>query len=1705
MSARRDDIAQAIDRNQVVIISGETGSGKTTQIPKICLQLGRGVRGMIGHTQPRRIAARTVANRIAQELGTNVGNQPGDAVGFQVRFTDQVGPTTLVKLMTDGILLAEIAHDPLLRAYDTIIIDEAHERSLNIDFLIGYLTQLLPKRPDLKVIITSATIDSQRFAEHFTGSNGKPAPVIEVSGRTYPVEIRYRPLVADTPGDKGGSHAHSSAAPQAEEKKHDRANHAGQISQPDQTNEAHQPEQAGQADEANQTDQMDQADQKALVLEDPDADLPTLGYGMGEEIDYITGICHAVDELMADGDGDILVFLPGERDIRDTEAGLEDHLGTRFIKAGEARANSVPGGVEVMPLFSRLSAAQQQRIFKPHPRRRIVLATNVAETSLTVPGIRYVIDPGLARISRYSNRTKVQRLPIEPVSQASANQRSGRCGRVDDGVAIRLYSQRDFHARPRFTEPEILRTSLASVILQMAALGLGDVEGFPFLDAPAPRAIKDGVVLLEELGALRVGVRPLKLTRVGRQLARLPIDPRLARMLVEAGRSGCASEVLIIVAALSVQDVRERPAEHQQAADESHARFLDATSDFLTYLNIWRYLRSSARDMSNSAFRRMCRDEFLHYLRWREWQDVVGQLSQMAREIRIRFDTLSVPSRSLVQRCRRDGGAKDAHARAAMALTAKTSAKNADDIHRAVLVGLLTNIGMWDQARSEYQGTRGGRFVIWPGSGLARKHYEWVMAAELVETSRVFARTVARIQPEWVEKHAQRLVKHVYGEPYWSTRNGAAMVREKVMLYGLTLIADRPVLLANVPPHASFDIPQSATTLGSRTALGSGSAVGPVGSVSGSPKELARQMFISHALVAGQWRGRHRFIAHNKRVLEQLEADAQKLRASSSVDEAALYAFFDERVPEDVYGAADFDHWWRGQADKRLLEFSRAALLGEESSDPSGYPSHWVQGDLSLPLRYEFNPGSPRDGVTVRVPVAVLARVRDVGFDWLVPGMLTELLTATIRALPKNLRTQLVPAPDVAGELAVWIRSNIWGLEGTRTTAGHPHSRGANGSSDSAAANRLDGSAAANRLDSSAAANSAPGEAASSDSSGTRKPQAQQSKPQAQRREPKGDTQKGSNGPDPRSLEASLGRLAAWASKSGAASKKSIAKMRQQSQGGSAARGRFETGSNAGSNSASGARTSSAASAADTPATSAEASGSNTRVVSTDVEPALPGTESGLRLPPFFTAFQQAVKAVKNVEVPADLWDQLVLPPHVVMRFEVVDAKGREIRSAEDLTWLQKQLASQSQQAVRSAMRDALQEAFKTADQQVFKHDGNRPGKQHKNQQGPRGKQRKGISQHEGNAEDLPAVHPGGRADQHEGKAPQGTAPQRRSSQAPRGATQVGGAGNAGGLIREQNGLKHWPSLPDTQANGQLSDQTSDHPNATAEGGVIPLDVEARGANGMIVRAYPCLVPQGSAQDPAAGLRLAPTRVQADAQHRQGLAHLVLAQVALSTTRVSTRWSGKQALVLASSPYSSTEELIAQAQRAATLSLIDEAPQPPYKVRTKPRFQALLKFVRENLEDRIYQVLGYVVDALAQYNTVTQQLRKHSSPSELRLVTDVKARVDALVNDRMLQDTPFAWLPHVARFVQAQSKRLDKASSSPTALARDDANARSLAVLHADFLEALERTPANEVTRRAQLQDGLWLVQELAVQFFAQELGTSRKVSQKRLHHLLQH
>ena len=923
VSARQEEIAAAILASQVVIVAGETGSGKTTQIPKICLDLGRGVNAMIGHTQPRRIAARSVAERIAQELGTKVSKE--SIVGYQVRFTDEVSEHTLIKLMTDGILLAEIQNDPLLRRYDTLIIDEAHERSLNIDFILGYLARLLPQRPDLKVIITSATIDSERFAAHF-GVEGRPAPIIEVSGRTYPVEIRYRPLDGVEP-EPDSSQTNSAAA-------------------------------------SASTD---------------------------EPRDQVTGILDAVDELMALGPGDILVFLAGERDIRDTEAALIDHLGPRYA-ANESSAR-LPGSVEIIPLYSRLSAAAQHRVFEKHRLRRIVLATNVAETSLTVPSIRYVIDPGVARISRYSNKTKVQRLPIEPISQASANQRSGRCGRVADGVAIRLYSQTDYEGREPYTEPEILRTSLASVILQMAALRLGNVADFPFIDPPDRRAIADGVALLTEIGAISANSKSMhepRLTAIGHQLARLPIDPRLGRMLLEANKRGCASEVMVIVSALSIQDVRERPLDAQEAADAMHRRLADPTSDFLTYLNFWRYLRTQSRDLSGSAFRRMCRHEYLHYLRIREWRDVYNQLAQLARPLGINAQNIELPTRAsiraasdrLVPGSHAAGMANADVADAVVALGQSADTPDADAIHQSLLVGLLSNLGNYDERRREYAGARATHFTIWPGSGLRRKQYDWVMAAELVETSRLFARTVARIQPQWVEQAAKHLVKVTYGEPYWSTKKGAAMVHQRVLLYGLTLVADRPVTLASVGTDAA--------------------------------RQAAREMFIRSGLVEGGWHARHAFVERNRELLEDTaEVERRQRTHGILADDQALFDFYDERLPEKITSAAAFDNWWKHQRQDtpKLLDFTRELLL-PEGDNLDGYPDTWHQGDLTLALTYVFEPGRLDDGVSVQVPIEVLTRLRPEGFDWLVPGMRPQLCVATIRALPKRVRRQLVPAPD---------------------------------------------------------------------------------------------------------------------------------------------------------------------------------------------------------------------------------------------------------------------------------------------------------------------------------------------------------------------------------------------------------------------------------------------------------------------------------------------------------------------------------------------------------------------------------------------------------------------------------------------------------------------------------------------------------------------
>ncbi|MEU7999059.1 ATP-dependent RNA helicase HrpA [Micromonospora sp. NPDC049060] len=884
VSERKDDIAAAIRDHQVVIVAGETGSGKTTQLPKICLELGRGITGLIGHTQPRRLAARTVADRIAEELGTELG----DVVGYKVRFSDQVSDRSLVKLMTDGILLAELQTDRMLRQYDTLIIDEAHERSLNIDFILGYLRQLLPRRPDLKVIITSATIETERFARHFAGPptadepDGVPAPVVEVSGRTYPVEVRYRPLVEVAEGEDDGE------------------------------------------DEENVRDQ-------------------------------VQAIGDAVEELAAEGPGDVLVFLSGEREIRDTA----DALGKLVEKKPALR------GTEILPLYARLSTAEQHRVFAPHAGRRVVLATNVAETSLTVPGIKYVVDPGTARISRYSSRLKVQRLPIEPVSQASANQRKGRCGRTSDGICIRLYDEQDFLSRPEFTDPEILRTNLASVILQMTSIGLGDIAAFPFIDPPDRRNVADGVNLLHELGALDPAeADPAKrLTPLGRRLAQLPVDPRLARMVVEGERNGCATEVMVIAAALSIQDPRERPADKQAQADQAHARFTDRESDFVSLLNLWRHLREQQRELSSSAFRRMCKAEYLNYLRVREWQDIVSQLRQVLR----------TPEEG---RPTRDGGGRRGGADLPEEI-------DTPKVHQSLLAGLLSHVGLKDAQKHEYLGARGAKFALFPGSALFKKPPRWVMAAELVETSRLWGRVAGRVEPEWVEPLAQHLVKRSYSEPHWEKKQAAVMAYEKVTLYGVPLVTSRKVNFGRIDPA------------------------------------LSRELFIRHALVEGDWQTHHHFWADNQRLLAEIEElEHRARRRDILVDDQTVFDFYDARVPADVVSGRHFDAWWkktrREQPD--LLTFTRELLVnaGRTGVDEADYPDEWSADGVTLPLTYRFEPGTPTDGVTVDIPLPLLNQVPAESFDWQVPGLREELVIALIRSLPKAVRRNFVPVPDYA-------------------------------------------------------------------------------------------------------------------------------------------------------------------------------------------------------------------------------------------------------------------------------------------------------------------------------------------------------------------------------------------------------------------------------------------------------------------------------------------------------------------------------------------------------------------------------------------------------------------------------------------------------------------------------------------------------------------
>ncbi|MGH3446046.1 MAG: ATP-dependent RNA helicase HrpA [Nocardioidaceae bacterium] len=864
ISHRKDDIAEAIRDNQVVIVAGETGSGKTTQLPKICLELGRGGdSGSIGHTQPRRIAARTVAERIAAELDTPLG----DTVGYKIRFTDRSSARTQVKVMTDGILLAEIQQDRTVRQYDTIIIDEAHERSLNIDFVLGYLKQLLPQRPDLKLIITSATIDPERFSRHFD-----EAPIIEVSGRTYPVEVRYRELVDD----------------------------------------------------------------------------------------QTQGIVDAVSELTRAGPGDILVFCSGEREIRDAADAL-----------GRLQPTRPADALEVLPLYARLSSAEQHRVFTPHQGRRVVLATNVAETSLTVPGIRYVVDTGLARISRFSPRTKVQRLPIEPISKASADQRKGRCGRVADGICIRLYSEQDFEGRAEFTDPEILRTNLAAVILQMTSLGLGDIARFPFVEPPDTRSVQAGVQLLDELGALTTapargkrrgrrttpssnasrgsGGKP-RLTAIGRQLVRLPVDPRLGRMLVEAGRNGCLREVIVVAAALSMQDPRERPADRQEQADQKHHRFADRQSDFAGLLNLWRYLKEEQKQSSSSAFRRMCKRDFLNYLRVREWQDLDTQLRRAAKQVGLKINNTPAAS---------------------------------EQIHRSLLVGLLSHIGMKDVEKRDYLGARGTRFAIFPGSALFKKQPAFVMSAELVETSRLWGRTNAAIEPEWAETLAAHLVKRSYSEPHWEKKRGSVVALEKVTLYGVPIVTERKVNYGRIDPA------------------------------------VARELFIRHALVQGEWDTRHRFFADNARLLEEAaDLEDRARRRDILVDDETIFDFYDARVPADVVSTAHFDSWWKKarRDSPDLLTFSFDMLVHDTVEQVAGqdYPDVWAHEQGELKLGYQFEPGAAADGVTVDIPVATLGQVDADEFTWPVPGLREELVVALLRSLPKALRVKFVPAPDHA-------------------------------------------------------------------------------------------------------------------------------------------------------------------------------------------------------------------------------------------------------------------------------------------------------------------------------------------------------------------------------------------------------------------------------------------------------------------------------------------------------------------------------------------------------------------------------------------------------------------------------------------------------------------------------------------------------------------
>ncbi|CAL8968748.1 hypothetical protein CELL_00336 [Cellulomonas sp. T2.31MG-18] len=1502
VSARRAEIAATIAAHQVVVVAGETGSGKTTQLPKILLELGRGRAGQIGHTQPRRIAARTVAERVADELGVPLGG----VVGYQVRFTDESSDHTLVKVMTDGILLAQIQRDPQLLAYDTIVVDEAHERSLNIDFILGYLTRLLPRRPDLKLVITSATIDSERFASHFAAADGTPAPIVEVTGRTYPVDVRYRPLSPDRAAEESAL----GAGDQDDDEGADDLTAAGRSRR------------AGAATAGRRGAGRGKGSPAAAARR-PRA----------EAKDLVTGIVEAVDELMAAGPGDVLVFLSGEREIRDAEDGLRGALGPRVTDPQH------PQAVELLPLYARLSAAEQRRVFEPHGKRRVILATNVAETSLTVPGVRYVVDPGTARISRYSQATKVQRLPIEPISQASANQRSGRSGRVAPGIAIRLYSADDLASRPEYTEPEILRTSLASVILQMIAVGVvrtpDEVAQFPFVDPPDVRAVRDGVALLTELGALSTGPGGARLTDTGRALAQLPIDPRLARMIVEAGKRDVAREVVVIAAALSIQDPRERPADQREVADALHRRFVDPSSDLLTYLNLWQWLREQRHALSGSAFRRLVRSEHLNYLRVREWQDVVTQLRDMVKGLGI--DARGGPrpvgdgapagakdgpgdgrggrGRGAVVR---DGGrrlppgavvaeqtptAQPASEAGAVVgapedLTERTTwAWDGDRIHLAVLAGLLSQIGMQEatevtpaarsgrgappqgrgrpRPRNEYLGARNARFAIFPGSGLARRPPAWVMAAELVETSRLWARDVARIRPEWAEELAGHLVRRSYSEPAWSTRQGAAMVTEKVTLYGVPIVTDRRILLGSVD------------------------------------RAQARELFIRHALVQGEWTTHHTFFHENRRLLAEAQAlEARARRRDLVVDDDVLFDFYDERVPDDVVSARHFDTWWKGarRSQPELLAFTRDLLVapGAQQIDESAFPSRWPQGDVSMPLTYQFEPGTEADGVTVHIPLVTLARLRPEGFDWMVPGVRAELVTATIRALPKPVRVQLVPAPDVARAVDAWMDEHLASWEDT--------------------------------------------------------------------------------------------------------------------------------------------------------------------------------VRAGDAAPSFHEAFAQAVRAMRDVEVPADAFDDEKLPAHLRMTFRVVDAGGGVLDEGKDLVALQRRLAGDAQDAVSSAVRTAVAAALAEARAGTERPDRGGRGR------GRAGDARAGPSA----AGTIPAVD-GSASGTAAGDARIATTAGASTSGPGRpGSSTDGLATPLPGGDLERSGLRTWPDLPD---------------RAGEPAGTLPDQVSTTAVGGVVVRAYPSLVELAATGGtaPSVGVRLLADAGAVPDEYRRGLRRLLLLDIGLATARVSSRWTGAQALALAASPYPDTAALVTDVQLAAIDRLITRhlaataaGAAPEAAVRDAAAYTALRTAVRDRLEDEVHRLVADLVAVLTAWREVQATVRASSSLALLGTARDVRDQTDALVHDGFVTEVGADRLPQLTRYLRAAAYRLTKAAENPQ---RDESLAAQVREVEGLYRDTVARTAgrAPDAARTAALDEVHWLLEELRVSLFAQQLGTPVPVSTTRI------